>query len=100
MSGLRFKSLSNAARIAAAAGVILASIPAAQAAIAQRPLHHRTHATETYRNVRPYSRAQYGAGIPNTGAPANACIGGYRYMDHIDDANRTPEEDEVPLPCR
>ena len=100
MSGLSFKSLSNAARIAAAVGVILASVTAAQAEIAQRPLHHRAHATETYRSARPYSRAQYGAGIPNTSAPTNACIGGYRYMDRIDDANRTPEEDEVPLPCR
>jgi hypothetical protein len=100
MSGPRFKSLSKVAGVAAAAGVILASVPVAQAEIAQRPLHHRTHATETYRTVGPYSRAQYGAGIPNTTVPTNACIGGYRYMDRIDDANRTPEEDEVPLRCR
>ena len=98
MSGPSLRLSSSAAAAVAAVVVMLSAIPAAQAQTAPRA-HHRMHVAEIHRSVQPSSRAQYRADFPNAVAPANECVGGYRYLDHIDDANRTPGEDEIPLAC-
>jgi hypothetical protein len=61
--------------------------------------HHRLHNGVTYEQARPSSRAHYAATFSNSVDRSNECIGGFRYMRHIYDANRSPAEDLVPLPC-
>jgi hypothetical protein len=91
---LGFQSTSHSKIACAAVAALLLSAPASFAA----STHHRVHAGVPYERAQPSSRAQYGA-FPGSVDRPNECIGGYRYMRHIYDANRTPAEDLVPLPA-
>ena len=84
--------------VCAAVAALTLSPPVAFAA----ERHHRTPGMAVTReHPRPPARAEFGAEPSDTFAHSNtACIGGYRYMRHIEDANRTAAEDLVPLPCR
>src|SRR6266404_7222329 len=94
MLGFRHSSHSKVASAALAALMLSASASFAAST------NHRTQASGTYQSAQPNARAQYGISLPNTGDTTNQCIGGYRYMQHFYDANRTAEEDQVPLPRR
>jgi hypothetical protein len=93
---LGFVSSSPSKIVCTAVAVLVLAAPASFAA----ERHHRSQAGVTYERAQSPSRAQYEAAFPNTIDRSNECISGYRYMRHIYDANRTPEQDEVPLPCR
>lgn len=92
---LGFQSSSHSRIVCAAVAALLLSAPASFAA----STHHRAQAGVPYERAQSSSHAQYGAGLPNTFDGSRGCVGEYRYMRHIYDANRSPAEDLVPLPC-
>lgn len=84
--------------VCAAVAALMLSPPVAAAA----ERHHRAPGMGvTHERPWPPARAEFGAEPSDTfGGSNTTCIGGYRYMRHIEDANRTAAEDLVPLPCR
>ena len=103
MSKSSLLSASRTARIAAAALMLAAALPASSAISAEHRV--RGHASQMEAQVpAPRTRALYGANagdaFPGAADQSNDCVGGYRWVRHFYDANRTAAEDEVPLPCR
>jgi hypothetical protein len=92
---LGFHVSSHSKAACAALAALMLSAPVSLAAGS----HHRTSVVP-YGSVHASSWAQYEAAFPNTIDRSNECIGGYRYMRHTFDWNRTAAQDEVPLPCR
>jgi hypothetical protein len=94
MLGFRLSSASGIA--CAAAAVLMLSAPASFAASTQ----YRSHVREAPRViVHPHARATYPSTFNGYVDRSNECIGGYRWMRHIYDSNRSAAQDEVPVPC-
>jgi hypothetical protein len=80
-----------------AVAALMLSTPASFAASAQAQPHVRATPHVT---VYPHARVRYPSTFEDYSDRTNVCIGGYRWMRHYYDANRTAAQDEVPLPCR
>jgi hypothetical protein len=86
--------------LAAAAGLMLSGF-APVISYAASGGHHG-HSRNVQHAAEPDTRAQFpnASDYPYSTDNPNACIGGYRWIQHFDDANLTPAQTEVPVRCR